>query len=285
MIEMIEQDGYLSTLKEMGATSGGVSAKTYLAEVEWPNGEVIESFVKLFPVNTRIKEIINESFGFLLAKSARLRQTTRAALIKLDVSEFPIDTNTDSFAAINGFVYGWVTASLGGKDLKKMYLNNPPNIAVNEAQKIMSLLGAWPNFKALVAFDDWVGNIDRNIGNLIFIKKDDIGVIDHGQIFGVIDWQHEKIDHRVNCENWMLKAFKAQYSGAMIHPAIYQPILDIADKNNSFYDQDKAEIQNTISQIDQKIGGNLSSKMDEFFNYFEGRFATITTRLPLALAA
>lgn len=65
MIEMIEQDGYLSTLKEMSPTSGGISAKTYLAEVLWPDGEVIESFVKLFPVNTRIKEIINESFGFL----------------------------------------------------------------------------------------------------------------------------------------------------------------------------------------------------------------------------
>ncbi len=285
MIEMIGQDGYLSTLKEMSPTSGGISAKTYLAEVQWPNGEVIESFVKLFPVNTRTKEIINESFGFLLAKSARLRQTTRAALIKLDVSEFPIDTKTDSFAAANGFVYGWVTASLGGKDLKKMYLNNPPNIAANEAQQIMSLLGSWPNFKALVAFDDWVGNIDRNIGNLIFINKDDIGVIDHGQIFGVIDWQYEKIDHRVNCTNWMLNVFKAQYSGAMIHPAIYQPILDVADKNNSSYDEDKAEIQNSIAQIDQTIGSNLNNKIDEFFNYFEGRFATITTRLPLALAA
>ena len=57
MIEMIEQDGYLSTLKEMSATSGGVSAKTYLAEVEWPNGEVIESFVKLFPVNLCTRQI------------------------------------------------------------------------------------------------------------------------------------------------------------------------------------------------------------------------------------
>ena len=106
----------------MSPTSGGISAKTYLAEVLWPDGEVIESFVKLFPVNTRIKEIINESFGFLLANSANLRQSSRAALIKLDVSEFSIDTSTDSFAQTNGFVYGWVTSSLGGKDLKRSIL-------------------------------------------------------------------------------------------------------------------------------------------------------------------
>lgn len=285
MIEMIEQDGYLVTLKEMSPTSGGVSAKTYLAEVQWPNGDVIESFVKLFPVNTRIKEIINESFGFLLANSASLRQSTRAALIKLDVTEFPIDTNTDSFAAANGFVYGWVTASLGGKDLKKMYLKNPPNISSNEAQQILSVLGSWPNFKSLVAFDDWVGNIDRNIGNLIFIKKDDIGVIDHGQIFGVVDWQCEKIDPTYNCTNWMLNAFKAQYKGTILHPTVYQPILDIAAKNSSSYAQAKADIQNCIIQINKTIGSNLDSKIDEFFNYFEIRFATVATRLPHALAA
>lgn len=285
MIEMIEQDGYLSTLKEMSPTSGGRSATTYLAEVEWPNGDVIESFVKLFPVNTRIKEIINESFGFLLADAASLRQSTRAALIKLNVTEFPIDTTTDSFAATNGFVYGWVTASLGGKDLKKMYLNNPSDISSDEEQQILSVLRSWPNFKALVAFDDWVGNIDRNIGNLIFIKKDDIGVIDHGQIFGVIDWQHEKIDPTINCTNWMFNAFKAQYGGATIHPAIYQTILDVAAKNSSSYDEAKADIQHCIANIDRTIGSNLDLRIDEFFNYIEGRFATITTRLPHALAA
>ncbi|MNR96749.1 hypothetical protein D3C72_279080 [compost metagenome] len=282
---MIEQGGYLTTLREMSPTSGGVSAKTYLAEVQWPNGEVIESFVKLFPVNTRIKEIINESFGFLLANSANLRQSTRAALIKLDVTEFPIDTATDGFAAANGFVYGWVTSSLGGKDLKKIYLNNPPNINRQEEKQILSLLGSWSNFKSLVAFDDWVGNIDRNIGNLIFIKKDDIGVIDHGQLFGVIDWQHEEIDPNINCRNWMLNAFKAQYNGVMIHPAIYQPILDVAAKNKNSYDQVKANIQQCIAEIDLTIASNLDIKIDEFFNYFEGRFATVATRLPHALAA
>ncbi|WP_347019493.1 hypothetical protein [Acinetobacter calcoaceticus] len=282
---MIEQDGYLSTLKEMSPTSGGISAKTYLAEVLWPDGEVIESFVKLFPVNTRIKEIINESFGFLLANSANLRQSSRAALIKLDVSEFSIDTSTDSFAQTNGFVYGWVTSSLGGKDLKKVYLKNPQEIAKDEAQQIISLLDSWPNFKSLVAFDDCIGNIDRNIGNLIFIKKDDIGIIDHGQIFGVIDWQYESIDPTFNCTNCMLNAFKAQYNGTVIHPAVYQPILDVAARNSSFYDKDKVDIHGCITHIDQTIGSNLDKKIDDFFNYFEVRFATIATRLPHALAA
>ena len=147
------------------------------------------------------------------------------------------------------------------------------------------MLGSWSNFKSLVAFDDWVGNIDRNIGNLIFIKKDDIGVIDHGQLFGVIDWQHEEIDPNINCRNWMLNAFKAQYNGVMIHPAIYQPILDVAAKNKNSYDQVKANIQQCIAEIDLTIASNLDIKIDEFFNYFEGRFATVATRLPHALAA
>ncbi|MGQ0441072.1 hypothetical protein ACT4UT_33185, partial [Bacillus sp. B-TM1] len=51
MIEMIEQDGYLSTLKEMSPTSGGISAKTYLAEVLWPDGEVISIIILLALIN------------------------------------------------------------------------------------------------------------------------------------------------------------------------------------------------------------------------------------------
>lgn len=83
----------------------------------------------------------------------------------------------------------------------------------------------------------------------------------------------------------MLNAFKAQYKGTILHPTVYQPILDIAAKNSSSYAQAKADIQNCIIQINKTIGSNLDSKIDEFFNYFEIRFATVATRLPHALAA
>ncbi|MFW1893047.1 hypothetical protein [Acinetobacter geminorum] len=285
MIEIIESDCYLETLKPMSNTSGGISAKTYLATVQWPNGEIMDSYVKLFPEDVRTKEIINESFGFLLAKTVNLRQSQRAALIKLDVNDFEIDTSNDPFALANGYVYGWVTSSLGGDNLKKIYLKNPPTITHVEAQKLMSFLSNWPNFSQLIAFDDWIGNIDRNIGNLILINKNDIAIIDHGRLFGVINWLVEDIDAKLSCPNVMLSIFKMSHSGAIIHPARYQPILDSAVQQQISYVKDFAEIKQKIINIDSIMGSHVNTKIDTFFDYFNNRFANIASRLPHALAA
>lgn len=285
MIEIIESDCYLETLKQMSPTSGGISAKTFLATVQWPNGEVMDSYVKLFPQNVRTKEIINESFGFLLANTVNLRQSQRAALIKLDVNDFQIDTSSDPFALANGYVYGWVTSSLGGDNLKKIFLKNPPAFTPVEAQKLMNLLSSWPSFSSLIAFDDWIGNIDRNIGNLIFVNKNDIAIIDHGRLFGVINWLVEDIDAKLECPNIMLDIFKLSYSGTIIHPARYQPILDSATQQQSYYVKDLADIKERIINLDTIIGSQLNSKIDTFFDYFNNRFANIASRLPHALAA
>lgn len=285
MIEIIESDCYLDTLKTMSPTSGGVSAKTFLATVQWPDGEVMDSYVKLFPADVRTKELINESFGFLLAKTVNLRQSQRAALIKLAVDDFKIDTSKDAFALDNGYVYGWVTSSLGGDNLKKMLLKNPPAITQVEAENLMTLLSNWTNFSSLIAFDDWIGNIDRNIGNLIFINKDDIAIIDHGRLFGVINWLVQNIDAQFTCENVMLTIFKMSHAGAIIHPARYQPILDSATQQQVSYLKDVANIKQQIIKIDSIIGSKLNTRIDTFFDYFDNRFANIASRLPLALAA
>ncbi|MFV9977458.1 MAG: hypothetical protein AB8U99_05385 [Candidatus Midichloria sp.] len=286
MIEIIESDGYLDTLTQISSTSGGISAQTYLATVQWPDGQVIDSYVKIFPADVRTKELINESFGFLLAETVKLPQSQRAALIKLDVDEFSIDTSHDSFASDNGFVYGWVTSSLGGSNLRKIFLKNfPDNVTYEEAEKLMIFLNNWPHFPSLIAFDDWIGNIDRNIGNLIFINKNNVAIIDHGRLFGVINWLVENINADINCNNIMLKIFKDSHHGAVIHPSRYQPILDSAIDQQTSYINTLAEVKEEIIKVDSIINSQLSANIDQFFDYFDCRFANIMSRLPHALAA
>lgn len=285
MIEIIESECYLDTLKQMSPTSGGISAKTFLATVQWPDGEVMDSYVKLFPEDVRTKELLNESFGFLLADTVSLTQAKRGALIKLDVNEFSIDISTDSFAAVHGYVYGWVTSSLGGENLKKILLKNPPSITQIEAENLMRLLSNWPNFFSLIAFDDWIGNIDRNIGNLIYINKNNIAIIDHGRLFGVVNWLVENIDDQRICPNVMLNIFKMSHGGTIIHPAKYKSILEYATQQQESYTHAVTEIKQQIVHIDSVIGSRLGTKIDTFFDYFNNRFANIATRLPLALAA
>lgn len=286
MIEIIESDGYLDTLKQMSPTSGGISARTYLATVQWPDGQVIDSYVKLFPADVRIKELINESFGFLLAGTVNLPQSNRAALIKLDVNEFSIDTSNDPFASDNGFVYGWVTSSLGGDNLRKTFLKNYPNHVTNdEAQKLMIFLNDWSQFPNLIAFDDWIGNIDRNIGNLIFINKNNVAIIDHGRLFGVENWLIQSINADLDCDNKMLNIFKDSHHGAIIHPSRCKPILDSAIHQQTSYTNALVQVKDEIIKIDSIIDSKLSTNINHFFDYFDRRFANIASRLPLALAA
>lgn len=117
-IENIGEDGFLDTLRIVGGSSGGISANTRLAAVRWPDGEVADTFIKIFPVETRSLEIINESFGFLMAQEINLRQSPRVALIKISVDDIPSVPN-DLFALENGYYYAWACRSIGGGEYEK----------------------------------------------------------------------------------------------------------------------------------------------------------------------
>ena len=149
----------------------------------------------------------------------------------------------------------------------------------------MIFLNNWSQFPSLIAFDDWIGNIDRNVGNLIFINKANVAIIDHGRLFGVENWLIENINADINCNNIMLKIFKDSHHGAIIHPSRCKPILDSATDQQTSYTDALVQVKDEIIKIDSIIDSQLNNKIDDFFDYFEHRFANIASRLPLALAA
>lgn len=285
MIELIEETGYLTTLRQIGATSGGISANTYLSEVEWPDGEVLDTYVKIFKYGDRDKEIINESFGYVLANNVRLRQSTRAALIKISIEDFPADQQ-DEFANKNGYVLGWATVSLTGKNLKSLHFKNAPDATLGEWHKYSHALMKWPAFPKLIAFDDWIGNIDRNPGNLVFIKDSDFAIIDHGRIFGVVDWRFEPVNPNNNCPNLMLGMFKFSFQGVIIAPIRYKPIILETTAQAAIVATNKSEIITKMEIVFSSLGYDMKPESwDVFFNYFEARLGTAPARIPASLAA
>ncbi|MFX8778142.1 hypothetical protein ABTM50_19825, partial [Acinetobacter baumannii] len=52
----------------------------------------------------------------------------------------------------------------------------------------ISLICDQKNIPQIIAFDDFIANDDRNIGNLVITGNGNMGVIDHGEILGRIDW-------------------------------------------------------------------------------------------------
>ncbi|OTG72397.1 hypothetical protein B9T26_10745 [Acinetobacter sp. ANC 4169] len=257
-IEIIGEDGFLDTLRVIGGTSGGISANTRLATVRWPDGDEADTFIKIFPIGTRSLEIINESFGFLMAQEINLRQSPRVALIKISVDDIP-SVADDIFAQENGYYYAWACRSIGGENMKKMYFKPPyQNGTPQEFSKYFDALNEWDHFANLIAFDDCIGNSDRNPGNIIFLGKNNLAVIDHGRIFGGVNWPVDGLRGSENFDNWMLNHFIQHHGNAPSHIA-WQPVIYCATDNATKYSTYWGDLLNKILPVFEALIPNVET--------------------------
>lgn len=272
-VEFIEEDGFLDTLRVVNNTSGGLSASTRLATVRWPDGEEADTFIKIFPIQNRTKEIVNESFGFLMAERANLRQSPRAALIKISVQDIPSDPN-DTFAQEHGYYYAWACRSIGGENMKKLYFKPPYQSGTHdEFSKYFDALEQWDHFPSLIAFDDCIGNSDRNPGNVIFLGKNDLAIIDHGLIFGNADWPYKGIDYSLNFTNWMLEHFISNHNSA---PAMisWNPVIKSAQSHEINFSTYWKDLSQQILPVFQTLIPNIPTVevvVALLIQYFEQR--------------
>jgi hypothetical protein len=68
--------------------------------------------------------------------------------------------------------FGSVAASFGAL--------RPWLVRIGE-QAVVRLLRTWPGLSAAACFDEWIGNCDRQAGNILFDGMDQFWLIDHGQ--------------------------------------------------------------------------------------------------------
>jgi hypothetical protein len=280
-IEIIEEEGYLETLKLVSNTSGGCSASTRLATVRWPDGEEADTFIKIFPISSRNREIINESFGYLMANKASLKQSPRVALIKISVDDIPADP-ADKFAHQYGFYYAWACRSIGSSNMKKLYFSPPfTNGTPDEFAKYFDALTEWDDFEKLIAFDDCIGNCDRNPGNIIFLNKNNLAIIDHGLIFGGVDWVNCGLVNAHNFDNWLEEFFINQHAGS---PSIiaWKPIIDASGNYVNVFDASCFdEISTNIEQIFNSLIPHVPTTkvvISILVQYFKDRLQDSVTR-------
>lgn len=274
-VQIISVDGYQTTLKEISSSSGGISARTILAEVVWPDGERRETYVKIFKPQDRYKEIINESLGYLLANQVSLKQAPNAALIKISIQDIPAEP-TDTYASSNGYYYAWASVSVGGSNMRKLHFKPPyQNITHTQVSSYFSALGEWDNFPCLIVFDDWIGNSDRNAGNIVFLKKNDIAIIDHGRLFGVIDWTTQGIDPNMVFSNLMWDHFQQIHAGTPSTIACTQ-IINYATQHQSIFATYSQQLKSDISIVFQEFLNckrTIDETLSRMVDYFEHRLA------------
>src|ERR1035437_10278431 len=166
--------GYVRFVRKV---NGGLLATTFLAQVNYL-GELRRAYIKIYDHTAQPKAVFNEVLGYLYAQAMGLPSPP---VFFLDVP--PHDVVASGLPAPISAVRA--VATLEAHD---------PNVATDGAAKtlfdagsidltyIRQRLLSSPAGRALVAFDEVIGNGDRNIGNIVFSWKHGVVAIDHGCI-------------------------------------------------------------------------------------------------------
>lgn len=192
MLRVLSSDSYQTTL---AAIDLGDIGDTKKASILWDDGVARKSYVKVYKPEERCRKLCNETIGYILGKSLNILQPEMAALMPIPdfiKPEFSNITDINSGEPI----WAWVTSECG--DSLKSQFRIKSNPQTNELDKNNKFIFECLNFlikkdglSEIIAFDDLIANNDRNLGNLIITQDGSVGIIDHGEILGQIDWlQH-----------------------------------------------------------------------------------------------
>lgn len=191
--------------------SEGKIADTHICNINWNDGKTTRAYVKRFRITEQLG-LLNEITGYILARHSQLPVPLRAGLIKL---------NPDAFQDSSMFGdWAFVISEIGGVT-PGSYFNSG---ALKECKTLMDLVASWSKVCDTIAFDDWIANEDRNLGNLVVAGRDNIYLIDHSNIPFVLNWTAQMLDPHKESKNalannlWVLQStplpVKAKISSA-----------------------------------------------------------------------
>nr|BDD47003.1 hypothetical protein 11 [Piscirickettsiaceae bacterium] len=152
-----------------GKPKEGITATTRILKVDHLSKKQIV-YAKLY---RHKHELLYEIIGYLLAHHLNLPQPKGFILLLSPQQQ------TELFGIVNPTTTQypvWATTRIDGESATYKYKHC--------SQALKKDLQKWFNLYGAIAFDDLVGNIDRNLGNLIRESSGQYQLIDHGNIFG-----------------------------------------------------------------------------------------------------
>lgn len=167
----------------------GKMADTYACHVEWDNGVRTNAFVKRFK-NTHTLGLVNEITGYILAKGCNLPVPKFVGLIRTSNEHFSDESNIYN-------EWCFLTSELDGETPLSFYEVND----MEKCQSLMNLIANWSKVHDAIAFDDWIANEDRHIGNIMVAGKDKIYLFDHSNIPINLNWNPKKLDPHYNARS------------------------------------------------------------------------------------
>lgn len=168
----------------MGLLAPGASAlslskgkgvnETLRGRVHLLDGTTVSAYVKLLDK----RQLANELVGAELARAAGL-QVPDSYLVRVDATSY--GELFRKLGLTESRVIGFGSRDVGRESLARRYRDAGPALL----KWFVDKAGAW---KRIAAFDSWVGNIDRHLGNALIGGADDVWLIDHGHCFTGPAW-------------------------------------------------------------------------------------------------
>lgn len=210
IVEVLDESRFVD---HISTPEDGISAETRVASIDLPSQGITECYVKTYPT---LKEVFNEITGYLLAKSLSLPCAPSAAVIVV-----PWHLSNYHPALENPLArLSWVTTSIPGANPSTIWNFNGKGIP----DDFLDDIKLWDKRHHTVAKDDWTGNIDRNIGNLLRIGKGKYVLIDHGQLYTHPRWLGCSLNHtlpnpinKLQIILWGGQAVPKMDAGAIVH--------------------------------------------------------------------
>lgn len=166
-------DDFLNPYRWVNAQENNVCPVLYCRIQHGPNK--VDAYAKLMDVHTPAGQIecINEITGWLIAKACGLPVAECAFLASIRVGDLP-DCAAVRQRSTNPSteLYFFCTSEISR--------SQAIGIVANES--LLEEQAQWAHCQATIALDEWIGNADRHLGNLVRKSKNNFALIDHGQL-------------------------------------------------------------------------------------------------------
>lgn len=177
----------------LGRANDGVSGATHMATIKWEDGVERDTWVKIY-TGDKPRSLINEMIGYLLGKALNLPMPPKAGFLLVE-NKFLAPSLVSQLSEVDryrGFTFAWVTEDVKGQNLRIEIENNPAIMNVM-LDYFSSCMKDWDLLSKLVAFDDWILNTDRNMGNSIHLPDKTFSLIDHGECMHGGNWKEAQL--------------------------------------------------------------------------------------------
>jgi len=239
----VHPSSYAGPARTLG---GGIRACTHLARMNIPGLPL--ACVKAFPIGAG-NGLFNEIGGFVLARKAGL-DVAGGGILPVPLSILETVFPGAVFASQNGLVECFVSSPVC--DAYGAMSANIHQVARGQDSAISTLLMQWDQFGRLLAFDQWIGNHDRNDGNILIGPGCRPLPIDHSDCF----WGPELFDglHDQPAAWTLMKAMHHLPKPPRWPSDLRSSILQECDRWVSVYAHSHAEISQLREWLPEPAG-------------------------------